>query len=194
MTVSLDDLVPRCKKVSRRTDNTWGRRAEQSLEGWWWILTEVSGVSIFSQRTSWLNFTTAITARLSQAQRVHGAFYTAHVRWLICKANSAEVCTHSEKKQVWQAPHVSLSKQLQNSSTFPVSTVYNPGSFFPTCHDVTVSLTHADLPDRKNKSRLLHDVTPQGRVCTCKWQTSLVQNVCSSYTIWSVEKAEAVGV
>jgi len=65
---------------------------------------------------------------------------------------------------------------------------------FPTCHDVTVSLTHADLPDRKNKSRLLHDVTPQGRVCTCKWQTSLVQNVCSSYSISSVEKAEAVGV
>lgn len=76
------------------------------------------------------NFTTVITARLSQEQHAHRAFYTAHVRWLICKANSAEVCTHVVKKQVWQDPQVNLSKQLQNSSTFPVSTVYNPGSFF----------------------------------------------------------------
>lgn len=44
-----------------------------------------------------------------------------------------------------------------------------------------MSLIHADLPDRKNKSRLLHDVTPQGRVCTCKCQArplSVLRYVC----------------
>ena len=86
---------------------------------------------LLSQRTSWLNFTTGITAQLSEAQHVHGTFYTAYVRWSTCKAPTALKSAHMPKRNKYdKTPEVNLSKQLQNSSTFPVSTVYNPGSFF----------------------------------------------------------------
>lgn len=51
-----------------------------------------------------------------------------------------------------------------------------PKFLFPRSYDVTMSLTQAELPDKKNKSGLLHDVRPQGRVCTYMSQASPSQN------------------
>jgi hypothetical protein len=51
--------------------------------------------------------------------------------------------------------------QYITKCTFHVFTYYS--STLSKSYNVTVALTHAELFDKKNKSRLLHDVMPQGR-------------------------------